>query len=96
MFIRVVRFTDASADNVAAVTSVMQQAEGPPEGVPSTGVKLLFDEQQATAVVLQFYATAEDMAEGDRVMSAMDFPATPGTRASVDRCEIQVERSLGD
>jgi hypothetical protein len=42
-------------------------------------------------VVLQHFATAEDMDAGAKVMSAMDSSETPGTRASVDACELKVE-----
>jgi hypothetical protein len=59
--------------------------------VPSTGVKLLFDEAQGTAIVLQYFASAEDLSAGEAVFSAMDASETPGTRASVDRCELKVE-----
>ena len=37
---------------------------------------------------------AEDMEEGGRVFSAMDPGETPGTRASVDMCEIAIEVEL--
>ena len=44
--------------------------------------KILFDEQQGTAVVLQELPTAEDMDAGAKVMSAMDPKDTPGTRTT--------------
>jgi hypothetical protein len=42
-------------------------------------------------VVLQHFATAEDMAAGAQAFSAMDPADTPGTRASVDMCEVKLE-----
>src|SRR5829696_1650251 len=66
--------------------------EGPPPGVPATGVQMLFDESQGTGVVLQFFDSAADMREGDKAFGAMDPSETPGTRASVDMCEVKVER----
>jgi hypothetical protein len=91
MHVRVVRFTDVSPDRVESVVSRIKESGGPPEGVPSTGIQLLFDESQGTAVVLQFYDTAEDLEAGERVLGAMDPSETPGTRASVDKCELKVE-----
>lgn len=91
MHVRVVRFTDVSADRVEQVVTRIKESGGPPEGVPSTGIQLLFDESQATAVVLQFYDTAEDLQAGERVLGAMDASETPGTRASVDRCEVKAD-----
>jgi hypothetical protein len=52
---------------------------------------MLFDEAQGTAVVLQHFATAEDMSVGAKAFSAMDASETPGTRASVDMCELKLE-----
>jgi hypothetical protein len=76
MFVRVVRVEDAG---------------GPPPGVSSTGLKILVDEAQGTAVVLQEYATAADMDAAAKVFEAMDSSETPGTRASVDACELKLE-----
>ena len=55
---------------------------------------MLFDESQGTAVVLQFFDSADDMEAGERAFGAMDPSDTPGTRASVDMCELRVERKL--
>ena len=91
---RVVRFTDVTAERIEVLTSRISEADGPPEGSRSTGVQVLFDESQGTAVVLQSFDSAEDMEAGERVFSGMDPSDTPGTRASVDRCELRVERSV--
>jgi hypothetical protein len=50
-----------------------------------------FDASQGTAVVLQYFETLEDMHAGAQVLSAMDASETPGTRASVDMCEVKLE-----
>jgi len=94
MHVRVVRFTGVSADRIEGLLARIEQSDGPPPGVPSTGLSILFDEAQQTAVVLQEFATAEDMEAGARVMSAMDPSETPGTRASVDACELKLELKL--
>jgi hypothetical protein len=52
---------------------------------------VLFDKAQGTAVVLQQFATAEDMAAGGKVFAAMDPAETPGDRASVDASEVKLE-----
>ena len=59
---------------------------------PPPGLHVLLDESQGTAVVLQEFASAEDMREGDKAFWAMDPAETPGTRASVDMCEVKVDR----
>jgi hypothetical protein len=91
MYVRVVRFTDVSAERMEGLLARIEQSNGPPPDVPSTGLNVLFDEAQGTAVVLQHFATAEDMDAGAKVMSAMDASETPGARASVDTCEVKLE-----
>ena len=93
MYVRVVRFTDVSAENLERLLARVRESEGPPPGVPSTGLTILSDPEQRTAVVLQYFASAEDMEAGAQVMSAMDAAETPGTRASVDASEIKLEVS---
>jgi hypothetical protein len=91
MYVRVVRFTDVNAERLDGLLATIKESDGPPPGVPATGLKILFDEAQGTAVVLQEFATAEDMDAGGKVMAAMDASDTPGTRASVDSCELKLE-----
>ena len=51
----------------------------------------MFDQDQRTAVVLQYFNTAEDMETGAKAFGATDPSETPGTRASVDMCEMKLE-----
>jgi hypothetical protein len=91
MHVRVVRFTGVSADRVEGVVARIQESGGPPPGVPGAGLQLLFDAEAGTAVVLQLFDTAEDMATAARVFEAMDSSETPGTRVSVDQCEVKLD-----
>lgn len=93
MHIRVVRFTDVTPERFDEMKASIEGSEGPPEGVPATGIQVLVDRDQGTAVVLQFFETAENMSAGEAVLDAMDPSDTPGTRASVDRCEVIVDLS---
>jgi hypothetical protein len=94
MYVRVVRFTDVSTERMQELNARVEESDGPPPGVPATGIKIMVDEAQGTAVVLQYFESAEDMEAGAKVFSAMDSSETPGTRASVDMCEVKIERSL--
>lgn len=95
MYVRAVRFTDVSAERMQELLARIDESDGPPPGVPATGLKILLDEAQGTAVVLQQFESAEDMEAGDKVFSAMDSSDTPGTRASVDMCEVKLKLELG-
>ncbi|MBS1845607.1 MAG: hypothetical protein JST53_14415 [Actinobacteria bacterium] len=94
MFVRAVRFTDVSAERMEALLARIEESDGPPPGIPSTGLTILTDAAQGTAVVLQQFATAEDMEAGARAFEAMDASDTPGTRVSVDMCEVALELSV--
>jgi hypothetical protein len=94
MYVRVVRFTDVSRARLESLLAGIEESDGPPPGVPSTALKMLFDEAQGTAVVLQHFATEQDMEQGAAAFSAMDSSETPGTRASVDMCELKLELAV--
>jgi hypothetical protein len=94
MYVRVVRFTDVSAERIEGLLARIEESGGPPPGAPATGLTMLFDATQGTAVVLQHFATEEDMEAGAAAFGAMDASETPGTRASVDTCEVKLERQL--
>jgi hypothetical protein len=91
MYVRVVRFTDVSAERMDSMLARIKESDGPPPGVSTTRLQVLFDEAQGTAVVLQEYATAEDMSAAAKIFEAMDASETPGSRASVDACEHKLE-----
>jgi hypothetical protein len=94
MHVRVVRFTDVTSERMDSLLAQIEEADGPPPGVPTSGLQVLVDPEQGTAVVLQLFDSAEDMRAGDQAFSAMDPADTPGTRVSVDRCELRLERGL--
>ena len=60
----------------------------------ASGLKIMFDKAQGTAVVLQSFETEEAMTESAKAFSAMDPSETPGTRSSVDACELKLELQL--
>ena len=92
MYARVVRFTDVSPERIAEIESRIEERDGPPEGVPATGMKLLYDKDQSTAVFIGFFDSEEDMRTGAQALEQMDPADTPGTRASVDHTEVKIER----
>ncbi len=94
MYVRVVRFTEVTAERIEALRARIEESGGPPPDVPTRGLKILFDERQGTAVAMQHFETAEDMEAGAQAFSAMDASETPGTRVSVDMCEVKLERDV--
>lgn len=91
MQVRVVRFTDVDPERIDALKARIDEADGPPEGVISLGVQFLHDPDQRTAVVIQRFASEDDMRTSEQALEAMDSGETPGTRASIDRCTVVAE-----
>jgi hypothetical protein len=94
MYARVVRFTEVAPERIAEIIARVEESDGPPPGVDSSGIKLLVDEAQGTAVFVGFFETEEKMRDASAVFDQMDSSETPGTRASVDLCEVKVEREM--
>jgi hypothetical protein len=95
MYARVVRFTDVDPDHLAGRLDEVEARGRPPVDIPAKGVQILHDPDQRTAVVIQLFETADDMAAAESALDAMDPADTPGTRASIDRSEIKAELGPG-
>jgi len=93
MHARVVRFTDVDPDHLAERLDTASE-EGPPVDITAREVQILHDADQRTAVVVQVFETAEDMAAAEQALDSMDPADTPGTRASIDRCEVKAQMDM--
>jgi hypothetical protein len=91
MYARVVRFTDVDPDHLASRIADIDASDGPPVDIPAKGIQILHDPDQRTAVVIQLFETADDMSAAEGPLDQMDPGETPGTRASIDRCEVKAE-----
>ena len=89
-FVRVVRFTDVDPSRIGEIEERINSSDGPPPGITASGIQFLYDEEQGTAVVLQMFDSIDDMRSSEAALEAMPAGDTPGTRASVDRCELKV------
>jgi len=93
VFVRVVRFTDVTAERVESLVARIDET-GPPPGLPIKKLQLAFDQEQGTAVVLQYFDDEESLRAGAETFAAMDASETPGSRASVDMGELKVDRAV--
>ena len=91
MHARVVRFTDVTPERIEEIVTAVNEQDGPPEGVDSTGFQLLYDADQQTAIFIGYFADEQKMRDADEIFESMDASDTPGTRASVDRAEVKAE-----
>ncbi|HTU13565.1 MAG TPA: hypothetical protein VMF31_00060 [Solirubrobacterales bacterium] len=94
MYARIVRFTDVTSETVQKVKAQVEESDGPPPGVDAKAMKLMFDSEQGTSVFVAFFETEEAMKDADPVFRNMDTSDTPGTRASIDLCEVAISREV--
>ena len=94
MHMRVVRFTDVDPDRVEQLLSRIDEQAGPPEGIKATGLQMIVDEDQRTAIVIQSFDSADDMRNAEATFEAMDASETPGTRVSIDRGELKLDLKM--
>ena len=92
MYARIVRFTDVDPSKLDEIVAQIEGDDGPPDGIRSTGLKLYHDAEQGTMLFVGTFASEEDLRAADEILNQMDPSETPGTRASVDRCRLRVER----
>lgn len=93
MYARVVRFTDATPEQIDAVVSRVEESDGPPPGVDAVGMQLMVDERQGTAIFIGLFDDEQKLRDANAILDGMDATETPGTRASVDVCEVKIERT---
>ena len=94
MHVRVVRFTDVDPERAKALTAEIDGSDGPPPGIKATALQMVLDEDQRTAVVIQVFDSAQDMADSEAAFDAMDSSETPGTRSSIDRGEVLLDLKM--
>jgi hypothetical protein len=70
----------------------VEESGGRPPGVDSTGFELFVDEAQGTAIFVGYFETEQKMRDASAAFEQMEPSETPGTRASVDLCEVKAQR----
>jgi hypothetical protein len=86
---RVVSFEDVDKDRIEELKREIGAGERP-EGLPATEIVVLHDADAETSLVILFFDTEDDYAQGDQTLNAMPTGDTPGRRASVSRYDVAV------
>jgi hypothetical protein len=89
---RVVTFDGVSAERMQSMQAEMEGAERP-EGVPATEIVVLHDAEAEQSLVIVFFDSEEDYAQGDAALNAMDPGDTPGRRSSVTKYTVAARMS---
>ena len=94
MYARVASWEGGDADAIRASADAInsESADGPPEGLPATGIMVLIDPEGGRCVGITLFATEDDMREGDAKLNSMSPPGDGmGTRTSVGFFEVAVD-----
>ena len=77
------RFTDVDPEHLGRRVADVESRDRPPVDIQVKEIQILHDADQRTAVVIQIFETAEDMAAAEAALDGMDPSDTPtGQRAS--------------
>lgn len=95
MYARVVRWEGMDEETARQFTEMIESSDGPPEGVPSSGIMVLNDPQNARSLIIGLFDTEDDLRTGDAALRAMDRPPqVRGEISAIEFYEVGVERRL--
>jgi hypothetical protein len=84
---RVVSFEGVSSERMQELRSQIDEG-GRPDDVPATEILVLHDPEAEKSMVVLFFDSDEDYAQGDAALNAMPAGDTPGTRTGVKKYEV--------
>jgi hypothetical protein len=84
---RVVTFDGVSKQRMEEMKREMEEG-GRPEDVPASEIVVLHDPDAEKSLVILFFESDEDYAQGDAALNAMPAGDTPGQRTSVTKYEV--------
>jgi hypothetical protein len=95
MYARVTRWEGMDEEAGRQLAEMIESADGPPEGVPSSGIMVLNDPQNARSLIVGLFDTEDDLRTGDAALRAMDRPPQArGQISAIEFYEVAVERRV--
>jgi len=96
MLARVTTFDGGTADGIRAAVEQLQSdiPSGPPEGVKSTGLTMLFDADRGRVLFIGLFANEDDLRASEPALEAMSPPEGTGKRSSVDIYEVGADARM--
>ena len=95
MYARVTRWEGMDEEAIRQFTQQINSSDGPPEGVPSSGIMVLSDPQNNRSLVIGLFDTEDDLRTGDAALRAMDRPPqASGDISSIEFYEVATERRM--
>jgi hypothetical protein len=87
---RVVTFDGVSKQRIEEMKREMDEGGGRPDDVPASEIIVLHDPAAEKSLVILFFDTEDDYAQGDETLSAMPTGDTPGRRVAVGKYDVAV------
>ena len=90
MLARVTTFDGGTEEGIRRATEQLQSeaSGGPPEGIKSTGLTMLFDTEGGRMMFIGLFANEDDLRASEAVLEQMSPPEGAGSRSSVDVYEV--------
>jgi len=96
MHARVARWEGLDHEAIRQFAEMINSADGPPPGVPSSGILVLSDAENGRSIVIGLFDTEDDLRTGDAALKAMDRPPEArGDISSIEFYEVTVDRREG-
>ena len=93
MYARVSRWEGLDREAIDRFAQMINSNDGPPEGVPSSGIMVLADADKGESLVIGLFNTEDDLRTGDAALKAMDRPPeASGEISSTEFYEVTVDR----
>ena len=86
---RVVTFDGVGEDRIAELRNQIEGGEQP-EGLPASEIVVLYDAAAQKSLVIVYFDSEEDYAQGDATLNAMPAGDTPGSRTSVTKYDVAI------
>ena len=95
MYARVARWEGLDQDGIRQFAEMINSSDGPPEGVPSSGILVLSDTDNGRSLVIGLFDTEDDLHTGDAALKAMDRPPeAQGEISLIEYYEVTADRRL--
>lgn len=96
MYARVARWEGLTEDGIKRFADMINSSDGPPEGVPSSGILVLADADSGRSLAIALFDSEADLRTGDAALKAMDRPpGAIGEISSVELYEVTADRRIG-
>ncbi len=95
MYARVAHWEGLDEETIRQFAEMINSSDGPPEGVPSSGILVLSDAGSGRSLVIGLFDNEDDMRTGDAALKAMDRPsAAKGEISAVEFYEVTADRRM--